>query len=303
MTDLLESRTQNVLVTGGNGFIGSRLIQFLTDAGMRVTIWDVSRPDGEREDVEWEVVDLLSAQAVSDALPSDGFDAAVHLASGGRMMRDLAACARDVTMASHILDIVNSGLISHVVMMGSADQYGNSPAPQSEDTPLRPVSAYGLAKTLVDELTTFQLNHREASVVTLRPFSVYGEGQPSHMFLPQLVRACVRGTDFRMSHGMQKRDFVYVDDVCKAILRALVVRPVQAFFNVGTGVPTVIWDLAVTVKDLTGADVEILRGEYSRSEDPPELVADTSRAETHLGWSSSVPLEEGLLEMIEHERR
>ncbi|HET7463583.1 MAG TPA: NAD-dependent epimerase/dehydratase family protein [Longimicrobium sp.] len=291
----------SVLVTGAGGFIGRRVVARLRRGGAAVVAW-VRAADEVPAEGLGQVVDLGSGGAVRQALEGARFDAAVHLASAVRSVASFADAVADAAMLAHLLDAYAAGAFGRVVCMGSADQYGAAPAPQGEDAPPAPASHYALSKCVADVLAAFSGRALGRPVTVLRPFTVYGPGQPEHMFVSQLVRACVAGGEFRMSTGTQRRDFVYVDDVCDAVARAVALpRPAEGAFNLGTGVGTTLWEVAQRVREMTGGRATVVRAWEAPPGDPPALVADASRAADVLGWRAATTLEAGLRKVIEHE--
>jgi nucleoside-diphosphate-sugar epimerase len=286
-----------ILITGASGFIGRRLAARLTTSGAEVVRWSLRGAHGT------ESVDLFNSASIRAAMRGRAFDGIVHLASLGRRIGTYEDALADASMLGRFLDLQQDGAASRVLMMGSADEYGMAPAPQPEQAPRVPISPYGLAKRIAHEQVEFARG-RGQQVATLRPFSVYGPGQPGHMFIAQVVRACVRGERFEMSHGTQNRDFLWVDDLCDAIEKALTVDSLgSAAYNLGTGHGTSIWDAAQLVLELSGAEIEVVRGSYQRPEDPPSLVADPSLARRELNWEARTSLREGLTMLINEERR
>ena len=169
-----------------------------------------------------------------------------------------------------------------------------------------PVSAYSFSKVAAAQLLqTFHRIHG-LPIVVLRPSLAYGPGQGNEMFLPALIWSLLRGRRFAMSRGEQTRDYVYIDDVIAALLRAAVCPEATGqVINVSSGEPSRIVDIAKLAADLIGNNAESLldigKIEYRQGE-AINYWADRSKAKQLLGWEPNVTLHDGLARTVEHYR-
>ena len=289
-----------VAVTGATGFIGRRLVAALETAGTRLTlITHHSVPDvrGVRAHRVIEAGD--GPGALADAVLSARPDVVLHLA-GARSSGDGWPAATDMRAnAAGTVEVLEAAVQAgarRIVCLGSAEEYGPHAGPVREDAPAAPVSAYGLSKLAATQAALWFHRERAAPVVVLRPFTVYGPGQPSHMFVAEAIASALGGEPFRMSAGTQSRDMVYVDDVVDAISRAAAATGVDGrIINVGTGrmvplrrVAEIIWEKTRTSAALlVGARPAAVHERY-------DTCADNTLARELLGWLPTVPAEEGL---------
>jgi len=284
-----------VLVTGAAGFIGGHLVARLVSEGCVVTGWSRVADDSP---AEHRLLDLADRAAVAAAFAATRFDATVHLA--GNWAATLADAVADATLTAIVVEHgALTGRSGHLVCFGSADQYGAAPAPQTPLTPTEPLNAYGLGKNLGDLVIRFGAETAPVPISTLRPFSVYGPGQPSRMFLGALAESIRTGSEFRMSAGSQIRDFVHVFDVCSAVAALLADESAAGrTYNVGTGVGIALVDAAARLAAGVDAGILVIRGETVAPSAPPALVADISETTAHLGWVPTIDLMEGFETML-----
>jgi len=283
------------LVTGGAGFIGSHLVDALVARGEEVVVLD-DLSTGRREhvhpaatlvegdvrepyDTDADVVFHLAAQAdVGTSMEQPAFDADVNVVGTVTVLEAARAAGAHVVFAS------TGGAI-----------YGDVDAPATEDAPLRPVSAYGLAKRSAEVYVDGWNRIFGTGNVVLRFANVYGprqsaalEGGVIAIFLERLARGEPTAI---FGDGTITRDFVHVDDVVRALLLAGDRR--GGVFNVGTGVETSIADLHAICEQAVGVTAPP-RLDPPRAGDAARSVLDPSLAATELDFTASLGLAEGI---------
>jgi UDP-glucose 4-epimerase len=301
MQDDLGPRGERILITGGAGFIGSHLVDALVADNDVCVLDDFSTGFRDQVPDEADVVegDVRDPAVLDEAM--DGVDVVFHEAavvSVPKTVDDpLASNDVNVTATVRLLERAREES-ARVVSASSAAIYGNPDAvPVSETHPLEPTSPYGIQKLTLDHYTRLYHDLYGLDTVVLRYFNVYGPraeageyGDVVSVFLRQ-GRAggpiTVEGT------GEQTRDFVHVDDVVQANLRAATTDAVGEAYNVGSGSEITIGALARTVQGLTGGDATIEHVD-PRPGDIDESLADVSKARERLGYEPTVDLDDGL---------
>jgi nucleoside-diphosphate-sugar epimerase len=190
-----------------------------------------------------------------------------------------------------------------VVGVGSAAEYGTRGGRLHEsDAPLGPLSAYGWGKLSAGQLLEAWCQNQcpgqnqSVAATWLRPFVVYGPGQPAGMALGYVVDQVLQGKPALVTDGLQRRDFVHVEDVAEALVQALVRQP-RGFqpINIasGTGVP--VREVIARLSAMLGTDSLVRFGALPRrAAEPEEQFADTSAAETLLGWRAQIDWRSGI---------
>ena len=178
--------------------------------------------------------------------------------------------------------------------------YGDAAAyPCVEDeTPPRPRSPYGVTKRACEDLAAIY-RAEGLSLVGLRYFTVYGPRQRPDMAMRKLCEALLAGTRFPLQgDGRQSRDFTHVDDAVDATLRAALAEAPAAIYNVGGGHEATLADVILTLEELAGREA-VLDRRPDQAGDVRRTAAETTRAQTDLGWTPSVGLREGLLSELD----
>jgi nucleoside-diphosphate-sugar epimerase len=191
-------------------------------------------------------------------------DAIVHLAGrrGGAAAVD--AFRDNVTATYNLLAAVAAaGPRTRIVLASSAAVYGNAAgrAPLSVAAERRPVNAYGVSKALQEDVCALARASNGADITIGRIFNLAGAPGDTWSVVPSLIArigAAADGSEITISHATCTRDFVSIDDVCDALLRAAVQPAVPAVFNVATGTATTIGSLAQRIADVLDRRVHLV---------------------------------------------
>lgn len=280
------------LVTGGAGFIGSHLIDALMARGedevialdnLRRGRWaHLSAHDGDPRLVRLEA-DIRDADAVREAYA--GVDAVFHLAAQSNVL----GASKDVHYSSetNVVGTVNvlSGALGagvrRAVFTSSREVYGDpEELPVREDRPLAPKNFYGASKT-AGEAYCAAFRQRGLDVCTLRLANVYGP-RDTERVIPLWLGRAQRGLDLEVYGGKQVLDFIWIDVVVDALLRAADLDSLTEPVNVGSGQGTPIITLAERILTASGGASSI-RMLPAREEEVVRFVADTRRMRDVLG--------------------
>jgi nucleoside-diphosphate-sugar epimerase len=286
------------LVTGAGGFVGAHLCARLVADGWQV--WGTVRPGaaGPR-DVQALPVDLTDPTALRRAVRAAQPDVAFHLAAA----RAKADASQRVVTAQvnamsglHLVESLPDSCRA-VVRVGSSTEYAEAAGPMDEHTPLQPRGFFGATKAAGSLLLAAAADERGLRSAVLRAFQVYGPRDHPGRFVPTVLRAAREGGELPLTSAGQRRDWVHVDDVVEACLRAARADdlPAGQVLNIGTGVQTANEELVALAEQVTGRPIRTRVGAHpGRSWDTASWVADITRARELLGWEPQVDLREGL---------
>ena len=298
-----------LLVTGGAGYIGSHVVRIAEQSGAKVTVVDdLSTGLPKRIDCELVQLELSKDSAVAELtklMTSTQFDAVIHLAARKQVGESVEQPERyyrdNVGGLANLLLAMRATETTRLVFSSSAATYGMPDVDAvNEDYPGKPINPYGETK-LVGEWMV-----RAAAVwglrgVNLRYFNAAGTGYPDLADTAALnlipiaigqIRAgknpVVFGDDYDTPDGSCIRDYVHVQDLAAAHLRAVqyLDQENREFdtFNVGTGTGASVFEVLQELKRASGIDFKIEVCQ-KRAGDPPRLVADVSRISKALGFS------------------
>jgi UDP-glucose 4-epimerase len=297
------------LVTGGAGFIGSNLVDGLLARGDEVVVVD-DISTGKRENLDQalaggaqlEVVDVRDAGAVSLLVSRTKPDVIFHLAAQIDVRKSVADPANDARVnvegTVNVLSAAHAYGVPRVVNTSTGGAiYGEGrqlPAP--EDHPSAPEAPYGLSKWCAEQYCEIFTRLHGLSTVSLRYGNVYGPRQDPLGEAGVIAIFCGKllenGTAIIFGSGEQTRDYVFVDDVVDANLRAAE-SDVTGPINIGLGQEKSVLDI---VEVLNAHSENGFEPEHAdeRPGEVQHIALDPSRAREELGWEAKVELEEGL---------
>ena len=294
-----------IVVTGGSGFIGTHLCGRLLDDGYDVRVVDIVPP---KAGVKAEFVRASVLDVARLAKMLEGAEGVVHLAA----LIDVAASVADpfsdfsvnATGTINVLEAARHAGVRKVAFSSSAAVYGEPERlPVDEEHPTMPMSPYGAAKLAAEKYVLLYNSLYGMENTALRLFNVFGEGQnaesPYSGVITKFADAITGGSQpIIFGDGEQTRDFVHVDDVCDAFVRAIEGQGCATPLNIASGVETSVRELLEAMCNICGAEFSPTymperKGEIARS------VADIKLARKKIGYAPRMALSQGLREILE----
>ena len=304
-----------VLVVGGAGYIGSHMVKLLQQAGYLPVVAD-DLSGGRREavrDAALHVGDIGDATFVDALLRAVQPAAVMHFASFiqvGESMADPGKYYRNNVGATQVLlDAMGTHGITRFIFSSTAAIFGDPVyVPIDEAHPRQPINPYGRSKWMVEQMLEDYDSAYGLKSVCLRYFNAAGadaEGElgechePETHLIPLLLQVAsgrrphitVYGDDYATADGTCVRDYIHIEDLCSAHLRALqslLVGGESARYNLGNGNGFSVREVIDAVQRVTGRNIAVVQGQR-RAGDPPTLVADAGNARTTLQWTPRYP--------------
>ncbi|MDC0990287.1 NAD(P)-dependent oxidoreductase [Gammaproteobacteria bacterium] len=308
----MSANEKKVLVTGHNGFIGRHLCSGLLASGFSVVgIGRGSYYDTKEKLLSYEV-DILNRTAVSKIILDYSPEIIIHLAGGparGKSYNDFHDCVDTAQRGSY--NIIDAALklteLEKFIFLGSCEEYGCIDVPFVESSQELPNTAYGLAKLSISRYLQTLSRIYDFPATILRPSVVYGPGQSKKMFLSDLITHLLNNQTFDMSEGLQTREFVFIEDLVRAILLAISAEGCKGeIINISSCSPVLIKDVAREVGaqiQKSGIDLINYGAKDYRVGESMKYYADNSKAKILLGWSPEISLTEGVQRTIEWKRQ
>ncbi|MDP8205149.1 MAG: NAD-dependent epimerase/dehydratase family protein [Candidatus Electryonea clarkiae] len=303
----------NILLTGGAGFIGSHVGDLLIEHDHQVTIVD-DLSAGRRSNLppgcDFYEMDIRSKE-INSLWQEKQFDTLVHLAA----QMDVRKSVEDPLFDSDVnirgsLNLMEAGKdngLKRVVFTstGGAGYDDNVTFPTPESTPAKPISPYGIAKISFELYLRYYERQYGIQNIALRLANVYGPRQNPFGeagVVAIFAQRLLADNDIIINgDGLQTRDYVFCQDIAKAIHLALAYED-NGFFNIGTSIETSVVEIFQLIRQATGSDAGELHGP-EQSGEVRRSALDVALAEKELGWKPVVTLQEGIRETIEYFRQ
>lgn len=302
----------HILVCGGAGYIGAHMCKMLAARGHRVTVLD-NLSTGHKAAVRWgDFVqgDLLVPDDIDRALGSASFSAAMHFSAkslvGESVQRPDIYYRNNVVGTINLLDALVRHDIRNFIFSSSAAVFGNPDySPIDEKHPTRPINPYGMTKLMAENILADYSAAYGLRSVALRYFNAAGADpdaeigeahDPETHLIPNILLSVIRksapslkvfGNDYATPDGSCVRDYIHVNDLCDAHIRALeylVAGGTTDIFNLGNGRGFSVMQVIQAAQAVTQRDIPYTLTER-RAGDPPVLVASATKAKQVLEWS------------------
>jgi len=291
---------RRVLVTGGAGFLGRAVIPKLAAAGFEVHA--VARNAvTDASGTIWHVTNLISSPAskalIEKVKPDFLVALAWHMGPGNAGATENSDW---VEPSIALLNAFASAGGQRALVCGSCAEYDwTASNPFSEqETPLKPLSAYGQAKLELFNAFSDICDTSGLSGVWVRPFFLYGPGEARHRLAADVVISLLEGRAALCSSGVQRRDYLHVSDVASAIT-LLLDSKAQGGVNIGSGKAIAIKDLILEIAHQIGANNLVRLGaRETRPDDPDIIEADISRLQNLTTWTPQFDLQTGVADTI-----
>ncbi len=298
-----------ILITGGAGFIGSHIADACLKAGFRTHIVDNLTTGSIKnvpEEATFHQLDIRN-DAVERLWKQERYTILIHAAAQMNVRKSVEDPIMDADInvlgSLNLLEAGRKYGLRQVIFSSTGGAIYGEPqfTPQDENHPVLPVSPYGITKHTLENYLHYYTNEYDIQSVSLRYSNVFGPRQNSKgeagvvaIFTEKLLNGeqCVIN-----GNGEQTRDYVYVDDVVQANMKAINAKKSETY-NVGTGVETSVNKLYHKIRYLINPDAEAQHGPAMPGEQQRSVI-DAGKLSRELKWEQNYSLDKGLKKTVE----
>lgn len=295
-----------ILVLGGSGFIGSHLCEQLVEAGHDVTIFHspgatLANLAAIKSQIKIVEGDFNNARDLEKVVPDA--EIVVHLISatlpGSSLLNPVYDIQMNLVSSVQLFEQCVKASVEKVVFVSSGGTVYGIPSEQPirETHPLNPISPYGISKLAIEKYLALFHHHYGLDYTVLRVSNPFGHRQESSRgqgVIASWLDKVSRGEAVEVwGDGSVVRDYVYIEDVVRAIHQAILKSTTEKIFNVGSGKGHSLLELHAIFENQVDKPISIAFREVQKV-DVPVNILDISLIGTYLGWTPAVSIEEGL---------
>lgn len=274
----------NILILGGNGFLGRNLARGLSNEKNNVVVFDVVQPAVLCPDVVYHQGKLEDFNKIVKIIQDNSINVVVHMVStiipGSSLEQYINNCAIVQLSTIPIMDYCAANKIKMVYFSSGGTVYGVKGGTISENEPVAPISYYGLSKIQIEDLIHFYHRRYNLDYLIIRPSNPFGPGQ--NLYGKQGLIAVVFGHMLKnepisiYGDGSVIRDYIYIDDLIFYVKELIKKDIKNETINVGSGVGTSINQIIEIVEEVSGVQLK-RQNVPSRKDDVPKMILDTTR--------------------------
>jgi dTDP-glucose 4,6-dehydratase len=305
-----------VLVTGGAGFIGSNFVRFLLNARRDVEIVNFDKltyagnPESltdVADDARYHFIrgDITDRSAIAELLQRE-FEAVIHFAAETHVDRSIEDASPFLTTnifgTQCLLEATRAFPNIRLIHISTDEVYGSAPAGAAfkEESPLDPRSPYAASKASAEHFVTACANTYGISTVILRCTNNFGPFQFPEKLIPLMIANASEDKPLPVyGDGMQERDWLFVEDYCRAIALALEKARPGSIYNVSSGVSQPNLKIVRTILQLLDKPESLIQYVKDRPGHDRRYALDSSKIQRELGWRPLVSFEVGVRKTIE----
>jgi dTDP-glucose 4,6-dehydratase len=308
---------KTILVTGGAGFIGGNFVRLLLRERLDWTVVNLDKltyaGNAEsladlRDDSRHVFVrgDITNAELVEHLLRNHGVEAIVNLAAESHVDRSILGpgifIETNVSGTQVLLEAARHARVKRFVQVSTDEVYGSLGATGKfcETSPLKPSSPYSASKTAADLLALAYGHTFGMDVIVTRCSNNYGAYQFPEKLIPLMIANALEGRRLPVyGDGMQVRDWIHVEDHCRALLGALEKGSAGEVYNIGSDNEWSNIQIVTRLLEILGKPRELIEHVKDRPGHDRRYAIDAAKVRAELGWTPRIAFSDGLAQTVD----
>ena len=274
-----------ILITGSSGFIGKNLIDKLKN-------YQILYDSKNKKHFNLYLTSLIKKQTKVDVV--------IHTAGKTPYSNFLTYkdfFENNLFSTLHVLDFCVKNKVKKLIFLSSY-VYGISTKKKvNENHKIKPNTPYSMSKYLSEQLCEFYHRFYGLNIIILRPFNIYGKYQKKGFFISNVINSLNTDKPILVKNRKSKRDFLYVDDLTKLILKLIKLDFDFDIFNVGSGRSYSFEEIIKMIEKISRKSINVIYEEDSSSL-IPDIVCDISKIKKKVGWKPKIQLNKGLSNIL-----
>lgn len=296
----MKKKKKKILVIGGTGFIGYHLIKKCLKKNFKVFCISTSKPTPRYKfkKVNYIICDIRDKKNLKKKI-KDHYNYVVNLGGYVDHSKLIKTFTSHYNGCINIAEIFKTKKIECFIQLGSGLEYGKNNSPQKENLKCSPKSNYGLAKYKSSKylLKLYKLNNFPCTIVRL--YQAYGPYQKFNRLVPSVIKSCLLNESFPCTNGIQKRDFLYIDDLIDLIFKIFKSKEIRGeIVNAGSGQPIKVKQLIELIKKYSKAGKPQYGKIKMRKDEILNMYPTINKAQKILKWKPKISIHYGIKKTI-----
>ena len=295
---------KKILVTGGTGFLGYHLLKKLEKLDYSLFSLSTKKPTKERKinKVKYIICDICNKNILKKKL-SDKYNYIVNFSGYVDHTDKLKTTQSHYYGCKNLINLFKNKQINNFIQIGSSMEYGDTNSPHLEKFSCRPKGNYGIAKYKATKYLEKVGSIKNFPFTIFRLYQIYGPNQSKNRLIPLVIDSCLKNKNFGCTSGNQIRDFLYVDDLIKLIIKSIKQKPKNKIYNVGAGNKIKVKFLIDMINQKVGCGKPIYGKIKMRKDEMKNNFPNIKRVKTDYSWEPQHDLESGLKKTISFYRK
>ncbi len=290
---------KKVLVAGGTGFLGFHLLKKLKNFNYTLYSLSSKKPKKNRKlpGVKYIICNVVNRIQLKKKLKYN-FSYVINFSGYVDHSNKVKTMNSHYNGCKNLLDVFRNKKIRNFIQIGSSLEYGNSRSPHKESNFCKPKGNYGLAKLRATKYLQKEAKKFNISFTILRLYQVYGPNQTVNRLVPIVINSCLGNKKFSCTSGKQKRDFLYVEDLIKLIIKVIRKKPKNKIYNVGAGNRLKVKKVINLINKMTGAGEPLFGKIKMRKDEMNNNFPNISKIKKEYDWSPKFNIRSGIRNTI-----
>jgi len=291
-----------IFLTGATGFIGRYVLKHLEKEGYNILLLTRASKENISSIIKSKKVDIVSGN-LSDInkwknkLMEFKPEVTIHLAWEGIPDYGVKTSIKNLKYGLNLFEELAEIECKKIICTGSCWEYGQNQGKISEDSPAKSSNVFTIAKNALHLLGREIAKENNMQFIWTRLFYVYGPGQKESSLIPYIIKCVKEGKKLNLKTPSARNDFIYVEDVAKAIVAILEKCKQSTVYNIGSGYSTSIQEIIREIRNCY--NIEYIQKSKQLTEDQTiNFWADISKIKKEIGWEPKTDIEEGVRRVI-----
>ena len=299
----MKKNKNKILIVGGTGFIGHHLVKRCLKKNFKITCISTKQPISKykSQKINYIICDIRNKKKLEKKIKEqkEQFNYVVNLGGYVDHSKIKKTFISHYNGCRNIAEIFKKKKINCFIQLGSGLEYGKSNSPQKENSKCFPQSNYGLAKYKSSEylLNLHEVNNFPCTIIRL--YQAYGPNQKLNRLVPLVIRSCLNNEIFPCTNGMQKRDFLYIDDLIDLIFKIFKNKKIRGqVINAGSGKPIQVKQLIELIKKYSKAGKPQYGKIKMRKDEILNMYPSINKVQKILKWRPKISIQNGIKKTI-----